>query len=207
VGGVKKIANKTLFNLRWLTAKYYKKKGFVPLAISHWMPYEISSIKRMLSSSQSNKKSEALFLKDSKEKPYAVVFIKDWGRVVGVNQCYQVERLRSLLKNENIEIGDLKFILVSRNGFSESVKRFTRKQNIELLSEADMTYGNPQMARLGEIVKQHRMAEKIAKEKEKAKEKKSELEEAVSEDDLEDIHILHKSEDDLEEDFRKSDNV
>ncbi|MFX1518770.1 MAG: hypothetical protein ACFFCD_02450 [Promethearchaeota archaeon] len=203
---MKKIAQATLFNLRWLTVKYYKKKGFVPLDISHWTPCEIPSIKRMLSSSQPDKKSDALFLKDSKEKPYAIVLIKDWKRVVGVNQCYQVERLRGLLKSENIELGNLKFILISRNGFSESVKRFARKQNIERLSEADMTYGNPHMERLGDIVKQHRIAAKIAEEKAKAKEKE-ELEETTSEDNLEDIKIPHMKEDEMREDYRKPDNI
>ena len=127
---MREIAQATLFNLRWLTVKYYKKKGFAPLDISHWPPYKIPSIKRMLCTT--NKKSDVLFLKDEKEKPYAILLIKDWGRVVGVNQCYQVERLKGLLKNENVELDGLKLILISRSGFSESVKRFARKQDLEL---------------------------------------------------------------------------
>jgi len=162
--------------------KYYKKKGFVPLDISHWPPYKIPSIKRMLSTA--NKKSDVLLLKDSKESPYAILLIKDWGRVVGVNQCYQVERLKGLIRNENIEIDNLKLILVSRSGFSESVKRFSRKQDLELKSEADMTYEYP---KLGEIVRRQRMAARIAEEKAKeeakAKEMEVELEEGLELED------------------------
>lgn len=166
-----------------------------------------------------NKKSSVLFLKDSKENPYAILLIKDWGRVVGVNQCYQVERLKGLLKNENIEIDGLKLILISRSGFSESVKRFVRKQELELKSEADMTYEYP---KLGEIVRRQRIAAKIAEEiaKEEAKDleklkvkeievelkKRLELDDITSEDDFEEIRFPRTEEDKVEEDFGKTEN-
>ena len=189
-----------MFNLRWLTVKYYKKKGFAPLDISHWPPYKIPSIKRMLCTT--NKKSDVLLLKDAKEKPYAILLIKDWGRVVGVNQCYQVERLKGLLKNENIDMDGLKLILVSRSGFSESVKRFVRTQNIELKSEADMTYEYP---KLGETVRRHRLAAKIAEEI--AKEEAKDLEKfKVNETDLELNEVLELEKDDVEEGFEKAKN-
>jgi hypothetical protein len=197
---VRKTAQSTLFNLRWLTVKYYKKKGFVPLDISHWGPYKIPSIKRKLCTT--NKKSDVLLLKDSKDNPFAILLIKDWGRVVGVNQCYQVERLKGLLKNENIEIDDLKLILISRSGFSESVKRFVRKQNIELKSEADMTYEYP---KLGEIVRRHRLAAKIAEEI--AKEEAKDLEKfKVEKTEFELDEVLKFDEDEVEEGFGKAAN-
>ena len=180
--------------------KYYKKKGFVPLDISHWLPYKIPSIKRKLCTT--NKKSDVLLLKDSKDNPFAILLIKDWGRVVGVNQCYQVERLKGLLKNENIEIDDLKLILISRSGFSESVKRFVRKQNIELKSEADMTYEYP---KLGEIVRRHRLAAKIAEEI--AKEEAKDLEKFNAEKtEFELDEALKFEEDEVEEGFGKAAN-
>jgi hypothetical protein len=197
---VRKIAQVTLFNLRWLTVKYYKKKGFVPLDISHWPPYKIPSIKRKLCTT--NKKSDVLLLKDSKDNPFAILLIKDWGRVVGVNQCYQVERLRELLKNENIELDGLKLILISRSGFSESVKRFVRKQNIELKSEADMTYEYP---KLGEIVRRHRLAAKVAEEI--AKEEAKDLEKfKVEETDVELKEIFELEKDEVGEGFGKTEN-
>jgi hypothetical protein len=180
--------------------KYYKKKGFIPLDISHWPPYKIPSIKRMLCTT--NKKSDVLILKDPKDNPFAILLIKDWGRVVGVNQCYQVERLKGLLKNENIEIDGLKLILISRSGFSESVKRFVRKHNIELKSEADMTYEYP---KLGEIVRRHRIAVKVAQEI--AKEEAKDLEEfKVKKTEVEFKEVLKFEEDKLEEAFRKTEN-
>jgi len=194
------MAQATLFNLRWLTVKYYKKKGFVPLDISHWLPYKIPSIKRKLCTT--NKKSDVLLLKDSKDNPFAILLIKDWGRVVGVNQCYQVERLKELLKNEDIEIDGLKLILISRSGFSESVKRFARKQNIELKSEADMTYEYP---KLGEIVRRHRIALKVAEEI--AKEEAKDLEEfKVKKTEVEFKEVLKLEEDEVEDDFGKIEN-
>ena len=194
------MAQATLFNLRWLTVKYYKKKGFVPLDISHWLPYKIPSIKRKLCTT--NKKSDVLLLKDSNDNPFAILLIKDWGRVVGVNQCYQVERLKELLKNEDIEIDGLKLILISRSGFSESVKRFARKQNIELKSEADMTYEYP---KLGEIVRRHRLAAKIAEEI--AKEEAKDLEEfKVKKTEMEFKEVLKLEEDEVEDDFGKIEN-
>ncbi len=197
---MREIAQTTLFNLRWLTVKYFKKKGFSPLDISHWPPYKIPSIKRMLCTT--NKKSDVLFLKDSRENPYAILLIKDWGRVVGVNQCYQVERLKGLLKNENIELDGLKLILISRSGFSESVKRFVRKQNIELKSEADMTYEYP---KLGEIVRRHRLAAKIAEEI--AKEEAKDLEKfKIIKTDIEIEELLKFEEDEVEEGFEKTEN-
>jgi hypothetical protein len=175
--------------------KYFKKKGFSPLDISHWPPYQIPSIKRMLCTT--NKKSDVLFLKDSRENPYAILLIKDWGRVVGVNQCYQVERLKGLLKNENIEIDSLKLILISRSGFSESVKRFARKQDLGLKSEADMTYEYP---KLGEIVRRHRIAAKVAEEI--AKEEAKDLEKfEVKKTDVELKEVLKLVEDEVEEGF------
>ncbi|MFX1466868.1 MAG: hypothetical protein ACFFA5_10380 [Promethearchaeota archaeon] len=180
--------------------KYYKKKGFAPLDISHWPPYKIPSIKRMLCTT--NKKSDVLLLKDAQENPYAILLIKDWGRVVGVNQCYQVERLKGLLRNENVAIGDLKLILISRSGFSESVKRFARKQELELKSEADMTYEYP---KLGEIVRRHRRAAKIAEEI--AKEEAKDLERfKVKETDLELKEILELEKDEVGEGFGKTEN-
>jgi len=197
---VRKMAQATLFNLRWLTVKYYKKKGFVPLDISHWLPYKIPSIKRKLCTT--NKKSDVLLLKDSNDNPFAILLIKDWGRVVGVNQCYQVERLKELLKNEDIEIDGLKLILISRSGFSESVKRFARKQNIELKSEADMTYEYP---KLGEIVRRHRIALKVAEEI--AKEEAKDLEEfKVKKTEMEFKEVLKLEEDEVEDDFGKIEN-
>jgi len=197
---VRKMAQATLFNLRWLIVKYYKKKGFVPLDISHWPPYKIPSIKRKLCTT--NKKSDVLLLKDSKDNPFAILLIKDWGRVVGVNQCYQVERLKELLKNENIEIDGLKLILISRSGFSESVKRFARMQNIELKSEADMTYEYP---KLGEIVRRHRIALKVADEI--AKEEAKDLEEfKVKKTEVEFKEVLKLEKDELEDDFGKIEN-
>ena len=194
------MAQATLFNLRWLIVKYYKKKGFVPLDISHWPPYKIPSIKRKLCTT--NKKSDVLLLKDSKDNPFAILLIKDWGRVVGVNQCYQVERLKELLKNENIEIDGLKLILISRSGFSESVKRFARMQNIELKSEADMTYEYP---KLGEIVRRHRIALKVADEI--AKEEAKDLEEfKVKKTEVEFKEVLKLEKDELEDDFGKIEN-
>jgi len=194
------MAQATLFNLRWLTVKYYKKKGFVPLDISHWLPYKIPSIKRKLCTT--NKKSDVLLLKDSNDNPFAILLIKDWGRVVGVNQCYQVERLKELLKNEDIEIDGLKLILISRSGFSESVKRFARKQNIELKSEADMTYEYP---KLGEIVRRHRIALKVAEEI--AKEEAKDLEEfKVKKTEMEFKEVLKLEEDEVEDDFGKIEN-
>ena len=194
------MAQATLFNLRWLTVKYYKKKGFVPLDISHWLPYKIPSIKRKLCTT--NKKSDVLLLKDSNDNPFAILLIKDWGRVVGVNQCYQVERLKELLKNEDIEIDGLKLILISRSGFSESVKRFARKQNIELKSEADMTYEYP---KLGEIVRRHRIALKVAEEI--AKEEAKDLEEfKVKKTEVEFKEVLKLEEDEVEDDFGKIEN-
>ncbi len=194
------MAQATLFNLRWLIVKYYKKKGFVPLDISHWLPYKIPSIKRKLCTT--NKKSDVLLLKDSKDNPFAILLIKDWGRVVGVNQCYQVERLKELLKNEDIEIDGLKLILISRSGFSESVKRFARKQNIELKSEADMTYEYP---KLGEIVRRHRIALKVAEEI--AKEEAKDLEEfKVKKTEVEFKEVLKLEEDEVEDDFGKIEN-
>ena len=194
------MAQATLFNLRWLIVKYYKKKGFVPLDISHWLPYKIPSIKRKLCTT--NKKSDVLLLKDSKDNPFAILLIKDWGRVVGVNQCYQVERLKELLKNEDIEIDGLKLILISRSGFSESVKRFARKQNIELKSEADMTYEYP---KLGEIVRRHRIALKVAEEI--AKEEAKDLEEfKVKKTEMEFKEVLKLEEDEVEDDFGKIEN-
>ncbi len=197
---MRKMAQATLFNLRWLTVKYYKKKGFVPLDISHWLPYKIPSIKRKLCTT--NKKSDVLLLKDSNDNPFAILLIKDWGRVVGVNQCYQVERLKELLKNEDIEIDGLKLILISRSGFSESVKRFARKQNIELKSEADMTYEYP---KLGEIVRRHRIALKVAEEI--AKEEAKDLEEfKVKKTEMEFKEVLKLEEDEVEDDFGKIEN-
>jgi len=194
------MAQATLFNLRWLIVKYYKKKGFVPLDISHWLPYKIPSIKRKLCTT--NKKSDVLLLKDSNDNPFAILLIKDWGRVVGVNQCYQVERLKELLKNEDIEIDGLKLILISRSGFSESVKRFARKQNIELKSEADMTYEYP---KLGEIVRRHRIALKVAEEI--AKEEAKDLEEfKVKKTEMEFKEVLKLEEDEVEDDFGKIEN-
>jgi len=146
-----------------------------------------------------NKKSDVLLLKDSRGNPYAILLIKDWGRVVGVNQCYQVERLKGLLKNENIEIDDLKLILISRSGFSESVKRFVRKQNIDLKSEADMTYEYP---KLGEIVRRHRIAKKVAEEI--AKEEAKDLKEfKVKKTEVEFKEVLKLEEDEVEEGFGK----
>jgi hypothetical protein len=197
---VRKIAQVTLFNLRWLTVKYYKKKGLVPIDISHWPPYKIPSIKRKLCTT--NKKSDVLLLKDSKDNPFAILLIKDWGRVVGVNQCYQVERLKELLKNENIKLDGLKLILISRSGFSESVKRFARKQDLELKSEADMTYEYP---KLGEIVRRHRRAIKIAEEI--AKEEAKDLEKLkVKRTELELEELLKLAEDEVEEVFDKTEN-
>ena len=52
------------------------------LDISHWQHYNKTSIQKMMC-------KNALFLKDSKDKPYGIVILKDWKRIIGVNQGYQ----------------------------------------------------------------------------------------------------------------------
>ncbi|MFX1521459.1 MAG: hypothetical protein ACFFCD_16240 [Promethearchaeota archaeon] len=135
-----------LDELRWLTKTYFQKKGLVPADIIYWKPYRKRNIRKMLANT-------TLLLKNSNGDHLGLVIIKDWNRTVGVDQGYQISRLRNLLVNENIETNGLRFILVSHRGFSESIKGFARKQKIELKSEYDMTYEYP---KLREFVRRRR---------------------------------------------------
>jgi len=145
------------------------------LDISHWQHYNKTSIKKMMC-------KNALFLKDSNDKPYGIVILKDWKRIIGVNQGYQVARLQRLLKKEGI--GDLKFILVGKMGFSESIEGFARKQKIDLKSEASMCYEYPV---LGEFVR------KLKRSKEKGiQEEEPEEIDTLSEDNIEDINFSYR---------------
>ncbi|MFX1519126.1 MAG: hypothetical protein ACFFCD_04325 [Promethearchaeota archaeon] len=173
---MREIKQETLFDLRWLTKRYYTKKGFIAHDISHWQHYNRSSIKRGL-------RKNVLFLKDSKDNLYGIVIIRDWKRVIGVNQGYQVEKLKDLLKKKDIEINNLKFILVSKMGFSESIEAFADKHKIELKSERDMSYEYPT---LGEFMR------KMKKSKDNVRENEKKLEVAtLPEDDFKDIQIPH----------------
>jgi len=147
----------------------------VALDISHWQHYNKTSIKKMMC-------KNALFLKDSNDKPYGIVILKDWKRIIGVNQAYQVARLQQLLKKEGI--CDLKFILAGKMGFSESIERFAQKQNIDLKSEASMCYEYPV---LGEFVRKL----KRSKEKEIQNEEPEDID-TLSEDNIEDLHFSHR---------------
>jgi len=145
------------------------------LDILHWQHYNKTSIKKLMC-------KNALFLKDSNDKPYGIVILKDWKRIIGVNQGYQVARLQQLLKKEGI--GDLKFILAGKMGFSESIERFAQKQHIELKSEASMCYEYPV---LGEFVR------KLKRSKEKGiQEEEPEDIDTLSEDNIEDLHFSHR---------------
>lgn len=132
--------------LRWLTRTYFQKKGLVPVDIIHWKPYRKNNIRKMLANS-------SLLLKNSIGDHLGLVIIKDWNRVVGVDQGYQISRLRSLLLNENIAINGFRFIMVSHRGFSESIKKFAYKEEIELIAGYDMTYEFPM---LGEFIRRRR---------------------------------------------------
>lgn len=180
---MREFTQETLFDLRWLTKRYYKKKGFIARDISHWQYYNNPSIKRMLG------KNSALILKDASENPYGIVLIKDWKRVIGVNQSYQVEWLKDLLKKEGIEINQLRFILVSKLGFSDSTEKFANKHKIELISERDISYEYPS---LGEFIREPKQAKE--NEKENNKEKEEDVE-TLSEDNLEDIHFSYSKDD------------
>ncbi len=125
----------------------------------------------------------ALFLKDSNDKPYGIVILKDWKRIIGVNQGYQVARLQQLVKKEGIE-SDLKFILVGKMGFSESIEGFARKQKIDLKSEASMCYEYPS---LGEFVRKL----KRSKEKQIQEEEPEDID-TPSEDNIEDLHFSQR---------------
>jgi hypothetical protein len=171
---VREIKQETIFNLRWLTKRYYKRKGIVALDISHWQHYNKTSIKKMMC-------KNALFLKDSNDKPYGIVILKDWKRIIGVNQGYQVARLQQLLKKEGIA-SDLKFILAGKMGFSESIEGFARKQNIDLKSEASMCYEYPV---LGEFVR------KLKRSKGKEIQEQEEID-ILSEDNIEDLHFSYR---------------
>jgi hypothetical protein len=173
---VREIKQETLFDLRWLTKRYYTKKGFVARDVSHWQYYNRPSIKRRLG-------KNALVLKDSKDNLYGIVIIKDWKRIIGVNQGYQVEKLKNLLKKEGVEIHNVKFILVSKMGFSESIEGFARKQKIELKSERDMSYEYPS---LGEFIRKM----KRAKDNDIENEEKEEVA-TLPEEDFEDIQFPH----------------
>ena len=152
------------------------------LDISHWQHYNKTSIKKMMC-------KNALFLKDSNDKPYGIVILKDWKRIIGVNQGYQVARLRELLKKEGIETSNLKFILIGKMGFSDSIERFANNHNIDLKSEGSMCYEYPA---LGEFVRQLKRS------------KKEEIQEQedidiLSEDNREDLHFSYRK--DAEKDF------
>jgi len=146
--------------LRWLTRTYFQKKGLVPVDIAHWKPYRKSNIRKMLA-------NDTLLLKNSIGDHLGLVIIKDWNRVVGIDQGYQISRLRSLLVNENVAINGLRFILVSHRGFSESIKGFARKQEIELKSEYEMTYEFPT---LREFIRRRRRTLENVREKDEAHE-------------------------------------
>jgi hypothetical protein len=146
----------------------------VALDISHWQHYNKTSIKKMMC-------KNALFLKDSNDKPYGIVILKDWKRIIGVNQGYQVARLQQLLKKEGIA-SDLKFILAGKMGFSESIEGFARKQNIDLKSEASMCYEYPV---LGEFVR------KLKRSKGKEIQEQEEID-ILSEDNIEDLHFSYR---------------
>ena len=182
---MREITQETIFDLRWLTKRYYKKKGFKARDISHWQYYKNPSIKRMLG------KNSALILKDASENPYGIALIKDWKRVIGVNQCYQVEWLKDRLKKEDIEINHLRFILVSKMGFSDSTERFANKHKIDLISERDISYEYPS---LGEFIR----GPKQTKENEIGNNKEKEDAETLSEDNLEDIHFSYRKDADKE---------
>ncbi len=132
--------------LRWLTRTYFQKKGLVPVDIAHWKPYRKNNIRKMLANT-------SLLLKNSIGDHLGLVIIKDWNRVVGIDQGYQLSWLRSLLVNEKIAINGFRFILVSHRGFSESIKRFAHKEEIELITEYEMTYEFPT---LGEFIRRRR---------------------------------------------------
>ncbi len=172
MGDVREIKQETIFNLRWLTKRYYKKKGFVTLDISHWQHYNKTSIKKMMC-------KNALFLKDSNDKPYGIVIIKDWKRIIGVNLGYQVARLQEFLKKEGIETSNLKFILVGKMGFSDSIERFANSQKIDLKSEGSMCYEYPA---LGEFVRQLKQS----------MEKKIQESEQDQEDNIDDLHFSYR---------------
>ena len=138
--------------LRRVTRTYFQKKGLVPVDITYWKPYRKSNIRKMLANT-------TLLLKNSNGDHLGLVIIKDWNRVVGVDQGYHISRLRSLLVNENIAINGLRFILVSHRGFSESIKGFARKQEIELKSEYEMTYEFPTLREF--IRRRRRLLEKV----------------------------------------------
>lgn len=146
--------------LRWLTRTYFQKKGLVPVDIAHWKPYRKSNIRKMLANT-------TLLLKNSIGDHLGLVIIKDWNRVVGIDQGYQISRLRSLLVNENIAINGLRFIMVSHRGFSESIKGFAYKEEIELISEYEMTYEFPT---LGEFIRRRRRILETARDETDAKE-------------------------------------
>ncbi len=131
-----------LFDLRWLTIKYFKSKGFNLQGVTKCYLIKNKVIKKVL------KNTNGLFLSDRNEKPYAILVIKDWKRVVGVDQCRQMDRLRTRLNEVNEECNDLEFILVSNQGFSESAKSYARRFDIKLISASVMEYEYP---RLGEL--------------------------------------------------------
>jgi hypothetical protein len=134
--------------LRWLTRTYFQKKGLVPVDIAYWKPYKKSNIRRILVNTNTS-----LLLKNSIGDHLGLVIIKDWNRVVGIDQGYQISRLKSFLVNEKIAINGLRFIMVSHRGFSESIKRFARKEEIQLIAEYEMTYEFPP---LGEFIRRRR---------------------------------------------------
>ncbi len=143
--------------LRWLTRTYFQKKGLVPVDIAHWKPYRKSHIRKMLANNNTT-----LLLKNSIGDHLGLVIMKDWNRVVGIDQGYQISRLRSLLVNEKIAINGFRFIMVSHRGFSESIKGFAHKEEIELIAEYEMTYEFPT---LGEFIRRRRRALEIVREK------------------------------------------
>ncbi|MFX1465904.1 MAG: hypothetical protein ACFFA5_05480 [Promethearchaeota archaeon] len=147
------------------------------LDISQWEHYNKTPIKKMIC-------KNALFLKDSNDKPYGIVTIKDWKRILGVNLGYQVARLQELVKKEGIDIRNLKFILVGKMGFSDSIERFADKQKIELKSEASMCYEYPA---LREFVRKS----KGSMEKE-IQEEEPEDNDTLSEDNIEDLYFSYR---------------
>jgi hypothetical protein len=146
--------------LRWLTRTYFQKKGLVPVDITHWKPYRKSNIRKMLANT-------SLLLKNSIGDHLGLVFIKDWNRVVGIDQGYQISRLRSLLAKENVAINGFRFIMVSHRGFSESIKGFAYKEEIELIAEYEMTYEFPT---LGEFIRRRRRTLENVREKDDSEE-------------------------------------
>jgi hypothetical protein len=176
---VREIRQETIFNLRWLTKRYYKKKGLAALDISHWQHYNRPSIKKMMC-------KNALFLKDSNDKIYGIVIIKDWKRIIGVNQGYYIARLQELLKKENIETDNLKFILVGKMGFSDSIERFADSQKIVLKSEGSMCYEYPA---LGEFVRQ---LKRSTTEELQKQEQILEDNDILNEDNIDDLHFSYR---------------